>query len=98
MQLGQALQRKDGAALAQDVMRTLQAAQSRIAGVVQETMAPLLGADSETMHLMMDKLRSAQPPEQHESGNGAGAKVVDNRGWKDWRELRADQEKEERGG
>lgn len=71
LQLGQALQRKDGAAVAQDVMRTLQAAQSRIAGVVQESMAPLLGADSEAMHLMMDKLRSAQPPpEQYVSGGG----------------------------
>jgi DNA-binding protein YbaB len=73
LQLGQALQRKDGAAVAQDVMRTLQAAQSRIASVVQESMAPLLGADSETMHLMMDKLRSSQPPpppEQYVPGNG----------------------------
>ncbi|SEQ82902.1 Conserved DNA-binding protein YbaB [Lentzea xinjiangensis] len=72
LQLGQALQRKDGAAVAQDVMRTLQAAQSRIATVVQESMAPLLGADSETMHLMMDKLRSAQPPPPGHSVPGGG--------------------------
>ena len=62
LQLGQALQRKDGAAVAQDIMRTLQAAQSRVANTVQESMAPLLGEDSEAMHMMMDKLRSAQPP------------------------------------
>ncbi|MGW6444190.1 YbaB/EbfC family nucleoid-associated protein [Lentzea sp. NPDC055074] len=62
LQLGQALQRKDGAVVAQDILRTLQAAQSRIANTVQEAMAPLMGADSEAMHMMMDKLRSAQPP------------------------------------
>lgn len=72
LQLGQALQRKDGAAVAQDIMRTLQAAQSRVANTVQESMAPLLGADSEAMHMMMDKLRSAQPPppvEQYGQGS-----------------------------
>ncbi|MGW6935352.1 YbaB/EbfC family nucleoid-associated protein [Lentzea sp. NPDC054927] len=62
LQLGQALQRKDGAVVAQDIMRTLQAAQSRVANAVQESMAPLMGPDSEAMHMMMDKLRSAQPP------------------------------------
>lgn len=73
LQLGQALQRKDGAAVAQDIMRTLQAAQSRVANAVQESMAPLMGPDSEAMHLMMDKLRSAQPPpppQQYVPGNG----------------------------
>lgn len=73
LQLGQALQRKDGAAVAQDILRTLQAAQSKIANTVQEVMAPLMGADSEAMHMMMDKLRSAQPPppaEQYVPGAG----------------------------
>ncbi|MET9225353.1 YbaB/EbfC family nucleoid-associated protein [Lentzea sp. NPDC003310] len=76
LQLGQALQRKDGNAVAQDVLRTLQAAQSRIANTVQEAMAPLMGADSEAMHMMMDKLRSAQPPpppEQYAPGGGRWA-------------------------
>ncbi|SDG04291.1 Conserved DNA-binding protein YbaB [Lentzea fradiae] len=71
LELGQALQRKDSAAVAQDIMRTLQAAQGRIATVVQESMAPLVGEDSETMHLMMAKLRSAQPSPQT-YGSGAG--------------------------
>ncbi|MDX8141106.1 YbaB/EbfC family nucleoid-associated protein [Lentzea sp. BCCO 10_0061] len=75
LQLGQALQRKDGAAVAQDILRTLQAAQSKVANTVQESMAPLIGADSEAMHMMMDKLRSAQPPppaEQYVPGGGGG--------------------------
>ncbi|SMD20795.1 YbaB/EbfC family nucleoid-associated protein [Lentzea albidocapillata] len=75
LQLGQALQRKDGAAVAQDILRTLQAAQSKVANTVQEAMAPLMGADSEAMHMMMDKLRSAQPPppvEQYVPGGGGG--------------------------
>jgi DNA-binding protein YbaB len=72
LQLGQALQRKDGAVVAQDIMRTLQAAQSRVANAVQESMAPLMGADSEAMHLMMDKLRSAQPPPPVEQRGGWG--------------------------
>jgi DNA-binding protein YbaB len=74
LQLGQALQRKDGAVVAQDIMRTLQAAQSRVANTVQESMAPLLGADSEAMHMMMDKLRSAQPPPPPvQYGQGGGS-------------------------
>ncbi|SER45998.1 YbaB/EbfC family nucleoid-associated protein [Lentzea albida] len=75
LQLGQALQRKDGTAVAQDILRTLQAAQSKVAATVQEAMAPLMGADSEAMHMMMDKLRSAQPPppaEQYVPGGGGG--------------------------
>ncbi|WP_086662333.1 YbaB/EbfC family nucleoid-associated protein [Lentzea kentuckyensis] len=74
LQLGQALQRKEGAAVAQDIMRTLQAAQSRVANTVQESMAPLLGPDSEAMHMMMDKLRSAQPPPPPvQYGQGGGS-------------------------
>lgn len=72
LELGQALQRKDSASVAQDIMRTVQAAQSRVANTVQEAMSPLMGADSEAMHLMMDKLRSAQPPPPPQYVPGGG--------------------------
>lgn len=62
LRLGNALQRKDGDAVGREVLRVVQAAQGRVASAVQEAMAPLMGADSEAMHMMMDKLRSAQPP------------------------------------
>lgn len=72
LKLGNALQRRDGDSVAQEVLRVVQAAQSRVAATVQEAMAPMLGADSEAMHFMMDKLRSAQPPPppQHVPGDG----------------------------
>ncbi|WP_394621183.1 YbaB/EbfC family nucleoid-associated protein [Lentzea sp. JNUCC 0626] len=70
LELGQALQRKDSAVVAQDVLRTVQAAQSKVANTVGEAMAPLLGADSEAMHMMMDKLRSAQPPPPEQGREG----------------------------
>ncbi|MEV6239352.1 YbaB/EbfC family nucleoid-associated protein [Lentzea sp. NPDC051838] len=66
LRLGNALQRKDGDAVGRDVLRVVQAAQGRVAAAVQEAMAPLMGADSEAMHMMMDKLRSAQPPAEPE--------------------------------
>ncbi|MDU0294837.1 YbaB/EbfC family nucleoid-associated protein [Saccharothrix longispora] len=62
LHLGNSLQRKDGATVGQEVLRVVQAAQSRVAAAVQEVMAPVLGGDSEAMHFMVDKLRSAQPP------------------------------------
>ncbi|MGW6449794.1 hypothetical protein [Lentzea sp. NPDC055074] len=37
-------------------------------------------------------------PAMAEEFRKEGAKIVDNRGWKDWRELKADQDEEERGG
>ena len=61
LRLGNALQRRDGDTVSREVLRVVQAAQGRVATTVQEAMAPLLGADSEAMHMMMDKLRSAQP-------------------------------------
>ncbi|GAA2673967.1 MULTISPECIES: YbaB/EbfC family nucleoid-associated protein [Actinosynnema] len=62
LKLGNSLQRRDGDTVAQDVLRVLQAAQSKVATAVQEAMSPVLGADSEAMAFMVDKLRSAQPP------------------------------------
>ncbi|ANZ42217.1 hypothetical protein BBK82_46090 [Lentzea guizhouensis] len=62
LKLGNALQRRDGDTVSREVLRVVQAAQGRVASTVQEAMAPLMGADSEAMHMMMDKLRSAQPP------------------------------------
>ncbi|TWP52545.1 YbaB/EbfC family nucleoid-associated protein [Lentzea tibetensis] len=77
LKLGSALQRKDGDAVGQDVLRVVQAAQSRVASAVQEAMSPVLGGDdSEAMHFMMDKLRSAQPPPPPQyvpGGGGYGA-------------------------
>ncbi|HEX8869438.1 MAG TPA: YbaB/EbfC family nucleoid-associated protein, partial [Lentzea sp.] len=66
LKLGNALQRKDGDTVGREVLRVVQAAQGRVAATVQEAMAPLMGADSEAMHMMMDKLRSAQPPAEPE--------------------------------
>lgn len=62
LRLGNSLQRKDGTTAGQEVLRVVQAAQSRVAAAVQEAMAPVLGGDSEAMRFMVDKLRSAQPP------------------------------------
>lgn len=59
LELGNALQRKDGNEVGREVLRVVQAAQGRVASTVQEAMTPLMGADSEAMHMMMDKLRSA---------------------------------------
>jgi DNA-binding protein YbaB len=74
LRLGNALQRKNGAAVGQDVLRVVQAAQSRVATAVQEAMSPVLGGeDSEAMHFMMDKLRSAQPPPPESTQGGWGA-------------------------
>jgi DNA-binding protein YbaB len=71
LRLGNALQRKDGTAVGQDVLRVVQAAQARVATAVQEAMSPMLGGeDSEAMHFMMDKLRSAQPPPPPEFAPG----------------------------
>jgi DNA-binding protein YbaB len=61
LKLGNALQRRDGDAVSREVLRVVQTAQGRVATTVQEAMAPLMGADSEAMHMMMEKLRSAQP-------------------------------------
>lgn len=66
LRLGNALQRKDGDTVGREVLRVVQAAQGRVASTVQEAMTPLMGADSEAMHMMMDKLRSAQPPAEPE--------------------------------
>jgi DNA-binding protein YbaB len=68
--LGNALQRKDGTTVGQDVLRTIQAAQSRIADTVQEAMTPLIGADSEAMRFMVDNLRSAHPAPPTDNGWG----------------------------
>ncbi|GAB2859339.1 YbaB/EbfC family nucleoid-associated protein [Lentzea nigeriaca] len=65
LKLGNALQRRDGDSVAQ-------AAQSRVAATVQEAMSPMLGADSEAMHFMMDKLRSVQPPPPPQYVPGGG--------------------------
>ncbi|MGI5503011.1 YbaB/EbfC family nucleoid-associated protein [Lentzea sp. CA-135723] len=74
LKLGTSLQRKDGDSVAQEVLRVLQGAQSRVAATVQEALSPMLGADSEAMHFMMDKLRSAHPlpPAQYVPGGGYG--------------------------
>lgn len=72
LKLGSSLQRRDGDSVAQEVLRVLQAAQSRVAATVQEAMSPMLGADSDAMHFMMDKLRSAQPPPQPQYVPGGG--------------------------
>lgn len=61
LKLGSALQRRDGDAVSREVLRVVQAAQGRVATTVREAMAPLMGADSEAMHMMMDRLQSAQP-------------------------------------
>ncbi|MEO6090374.1 MAG: YbaB/EbfC family nucleoid-associated protein [Umezawaea sp.] len=73
LKLGNALQSRDGAAVGQEVLRVVRAAQGRIATAVQEAMAPLLGGeDSEAMRFMVDRLRSAEPaPEQPSAGWGA---------------------------
>ncbi|GLZ31931.1 hypothetical protein Lesp02_41190 [Lentzea sp. NBRC 105346] len=72
LKLGNALQRKDGDTVGQEVLRVVQAAQSRVATAVQEALSPVLGGDSEAMHFMVDKLRSAQPPPppQYVAGGG----------------------------
>lgn len=62
LHLGEALRRKEGQAVAQEVLRVVQAAQSRVAATVQEAMTPLLGGDSQAMSFMVDRLHSAQPP------------------------------------
>ncbi|MDT7787914.1 MAG: hypothetical protein QOF58_6333 [Pseudonocardiales bacterium] len=67
LRLGNALQRKDGDTVGREVLRVVRAAQGRVAETVQEAMTPLMGADSEAMHMMMDKLRSAQPPAEPQS-------------------------------
>jgi DNA-binding protein YbaB len=72
LKLGNSLQRRDGNSVAQEVLRVVQAAQSRVAATVQEAMSPMLGADSEAMHFMMDKLRSAQPPPPPQYVPGGG--------------------------
>ncbi|WP_394616528.1 YbaB/EbfC family nucleoid-associated protein [Lentzea sp. JNUCC 0626] len=72
LKLGNSLQRREGDIVAQEVLRVLQAAQSRVAATVQEAMSPMLGADSEAMHFMMDKLRSAQPPPSPQYMPGGG--------------------------
>lgn len=72
LKLGTALQRKDGDTVGQEVLRVVQAAQSRVATAVQEAMSPVLGGDSEAMHFMMDKLRSAQPPPPPQYVPGGG--------------------------
>jgi DNA-binding protein YbaB len=75
LHLGSALQRKDGQAVAQEVLRVVQAAQSRVAAAVQEAMTPLLGGDSQAMEFMVDRLRSAQPPPPAPPGDGYGAEL-----------------------
>lgn len=72
LNLGNSLQRKDGATVGQEVLRVVQAAQARVATAVQEAMSPVLGGDSEAMHFMVDKLRSAQPPPPAGYVPGAG--------------------------
>ncbi len=72
LKLGNSLQRREGDIVAQEVLRVVQAAQSRVASTVQEAMSPMLGADSEAMHFMMDKLRSAQPPPPPQYMPGGG--------------------------
>lgn len=74
LHLGSALQRKDGQAVAQEVLRVVQAAQSRVAATVQQAMTPLLGGDSQAMDFMVDRLRSAQPPPPPAAG-GYGAEL-----------------------
>jgi DNA-binding protein YbaB len=69
LRLGNALQSRDGAAVGQEVLRVVRAAQGRIATAVQEAMAPLLGEDSEAMRFMVDRLRGAEPaPERPSAG------------------------------
>lgn len=74
LHLGEALRRKDGPAVAREVLRVVQAAQSRVATTVQEAMTPLLGGDSQAMGFMVDRLRSAQPPPRPPAG-GYGAEL-----------------------
>ncbi|MEU5697064.1 YbaB/EbfC family nucleoid-associated protein [Actinosynnema sp. NPDC020468] len=70
LDLGNSLQRKDGATVGQEVLRVVQAAQTRLAGAVQEAMAPSLGADSEAMRFLVDRLRSAHPDVPQAAGWG----------------------------
>jgi DNA-binding protein YbaB len=53
LKLGTSLQRRDGDTVGQEVLRVVQAAQSRVATAVQEAMSPVLGGDdSEAMQFM----------------------------------------------
>lgn len=72
LELGNALQDRDGHAVAQEVLRLVSAAQSRIADEVQRVSEPLLG-DTEALHVVVDKVRSAYPeapPEAYRPGGG----------------------------
>jgi DNA-binding protein YbaB len=72
LELGNALQDRDGHAVAQEVLRLVAGAQSRIADEVQRVSEPLLG-DTEAMRVVVDKVRSAYPeppPEDYRPGGG----------------------------
>ncbi|TCO65666.1 YbaB/EbfC family nucleoid-associated protein [Actinocrispum wychmicini] len=72
LELGNSLRDRDGHAVAQEVLRLVAAAQSRIADEVQRVSEPLLG-DTEALHVVVDKVRSAYPetpPEDYRPGGG----------------------------
>lgn len=60
LQLGDALRRRDGKSVSQEVLRLTSTAQSRIADKVKDVMDPYIGG-TEAMDHVMGKLRSATP-------------------------------------